>query len=150
MELNINETCIKYLGIQIDANLGWKPHINYIYNYIGQKIKRGVGVLSKVRYEFYYITSIRYYFYSRQLMLCLNLSLLATWCDHLRKHISINPGTLMCTTKKSSPNYDFLKIWWILKPLIHITQYLSFLIFLLKLLLFSWSSYCFQKFLYIS
>lgn len=58
VELNISDkslkqdTCIKYLGILIDANLGWKPHIDYI----AKKIKRGVGVLSKIRY--YVSTSI--------------------------------------------------------------------------------------------
>ena len=40
------EYCIKYLGILIDSNLNWKSHIGYV----AKKIKRGVGVLSKLRY----------------------------------------------------------------------------------------------------
>ena len=40
------EYCIKYLGILIDSNLNWKCHIGYV----AKKRKRGVGVLSKLRY----------------------------------------------------------------------------------------------------
>ncbi len=40
------EYCIKYLGILIDSNLNWKSHIEYVV----KKIKRGIGVLSKLRY----------------------------------------------------------------------------------------------------
>jgi hypothetical protein len=40
------ENCIKYLGIFIDSNLNWKPQIDYIT----KKIKRNVGILSKLRY----------------------------------------------------------------------------------------------------
>ncbi len=40
------EYCIKYLGILIDSNLNWKSHIGYIV----KKIKRGIKVLSKLRY----------------------------------------------------------------------------------------------------
>ena len=40
------EESLKYLGIFIDSNLSWKPHIKYI----SKKIKRNVGVLSKLRY----------------------------------------------------------------------------------------------------
>ena len=41
-----NEKYIKYLGILIDSNLSWKPHINYIL----KKVKRNCGILSKIRY----------------------------------------------------------------------------------------------------
>ena len=40
------ESCIKYLGILIDSNLNWKPQIAYI----AKKIKRSVGILSKLRH----------------------------------------------------------------------------------------------------
>jgi hypothetical protein len=40
------EKCIKYLGIFIDSNLSWKPQVDNI----AKKIKRSVGVLSKLRY----------------------------------------------------------------------------------------------------
>ena len=37
---------IKYLGIQIDANLNWKSQINNV----SKKISRSIGLLSKIRY----------------------------------------------------------------------------------------------------
>jgi len=37
---------IKYLGIYIDSHLNWKAHVSYI----AKKIKRCIGVLSKIRY----------------------------------------------------------------------------------------------------
>ena len=40
------EKCIKYLGVFIDSSLSWKSQIQYILT----KIKRGVGILSKIRY----------------------------------------------------------------------------------------------------
>ena len=40
------ENSIRYLGIYIDSNLNWKIHINYI----AKKIKRSIGILSKLRY----------------------------------------------------------------------------------------------------
>ena len=40
------EKCIKYLGIFIYSNLSWKPQVDNI----AKKIKRSVGVLSKLRY----------------------------------------------------------------------------------------------------
>ena len=40
------EDCIKYLGVQIDSHLNWKPQIENIT----KKLKRSVGILSKVRY----------------------------------------------------------------------------------------------------
>ncbi len=52
LQLTINsvslrqESCIKYLGIYIDSNFNWKSHIDYI----AKKIKRSIGILSKLRY----------------------------------------------------------------------------------------------------
>ena len=41
-----HEKCIKYLGILIDSSLSWKPHIEFI----SKKIRRSIGVLSKIRH----------------------------------------------------------------------------------------------------
>ena len=40
------ESSTKYLGIIIDENLNWKAHISHIEN----KIKRGIGVISRLRH----------------------------------------------------------------------------------------------------
>jgi len=40
------EKSIRYLGIYIDCNLSWKDHIEYI----SRKIKRNIGILSKLRH----------------------------------------------------------------------------------------------------
>ena len=40
------DSCIKYLGILIDANLSWKPQIACII----KKIKRSGGILSRLRH----------------------------------------------------------------------------------------------------
>ena len=40
------ESSIRYLGIMIDSNLNWKSHISYV----SKKIRRSVGILSKLRY----------------------------------------------------------------------------------------------------
>ena len=40
------EYCIKYLGDFIDSNLNWKSQVNHIT----KKVKRSIGVLSKLRY----------------------------------------------------------------------------------------------------
>ena len=37
---------MKYLGVFIDSSLSWKSQIQYILT----KIKRSVGILSKIRY----------------------------------------------------------------------------------------------------
>ena len=41
-----HEQCIKYLGILIDSNLSWKPQIENII----KKVRRGVGIICKIRY----------------------------------------------------------------------------------------------------
>ena len=40
------EKSIQYLGIIIDSNLEWKQHVNYLTN----RIKDNIGLLSKIRY----------------------------------------------------------------------------------------------------
>ena len=46
--INLNqEFSIKYLGIIIDSNLSWKSQVSYI----AKKIKRNIGILSKLRYN---------------------------------------------------------------------------------------------------
>ena len=42
----LEENCIRYIGIYIDSNISWKSHINYI----AKKIKRSVGILSRLCY----------------------------------------------------------------------------------------------------
>ena len=42
------EKCIKYLGILINSQISWKPQIESIT----KKLKRSVGLLSKIRYFF--------------------------------------------------------------------------------------------------
>ena len=37
---------VKYLGVILDENLSWEPHINYI----SLKLRKANGVLSKIRY----------------------------------------------------------------------------------------------------
>ena len=52
INLNINDTslkekpCIRYIGIMLNSNLNWKSHVNYS----STKIKRSIGILSKMRY----------------------------------------------------------------------------------------------------
>ena len=41
------EKCVKYLGIFVDSHLNWKIHVHNI----SKKIKRSIGILSKVRYH---------------------------------------------------------------------------------------------------
>ena len=44
----VNE--FNYLGIFLDSNLTWKPHITYIY--ICKKISRNNGVFAKLKHMF--------------------------------------------------------------------------------------------------
>ena len=52
------ELCIKYLGIYIDSNLNWKSQTNYI----AKKIKRSIGILSKLRYNVSELILINLYY----------------------------------------------------------------------------------------
>jgi len=52
------EKYIKYLGILIDSNLSWKPHINYILS----KVKRNCGILCKIRYFVDLRTRVQLYY----------------------------------------------------------------------------------------
>ena len=45
-QMLIQETSIRYLGVYIDYNISWKTHITNI----SKKIKRSIGILSKLRY----------------------------------------------------------------------------------------------------
>ena len=40
------ETSIQYLGVMLDCNLKWKAHINYLT----KKVKRNIGLISKIGY----------------------------------------------------------------------------------------------------
>ena len=42
----MHENSIKYLGIMIDSHLNWKSQVSYI----SKKIKRNIGILSKIRH----------------------------------------------------------------------------------------------------
>ena len=37
---------IKYLGVILDKNLNWKPHIQHV----NMKISKGIGILAKMRH----------------------------------------------------------------------------------------------------
>ena len=45
------ETSIRYLGVYIDYDISWKTHITNI----SKKIKRSIGILSKLRYFLSYL-----------------------------------------------------------------------------------------------
>ena len=45
-QMLMQETSIRYLGVYIDYNISWKTHITNI----SKKIKRSIGILSKLRY----------------------------------------------------------------------------------------------------
>ena len=72
--INLNqEFSIKYLGIIIDSNLSWKSQVSYI----AKKIKRNIGILSKLRYYVNLdILVILYY-------ALINISLLNLWFNFL-------------------------------------------------------------------
>ena len=52
-------SCIKYLGLYIYSNLSWKDHIDYVC----KKVKRSIGVLSKLRH-FVTTTVLKTLYYS--------------------------------------------------------------------------------------
>ena len=51
-------TSYKYLGVYIDNNLSWKPHIDYI----SKKIARACGYLAKIRHSVHIDTLISVYY----------------------------------------------------------------------------------------
>ena len=67
----------KYLGLHIDSHLTWKPHIEHIT----KKIKRCIGIISKIRYfvslqvlvQLYYTLIFPFLTYS-----------LTTWGAHIK------------------------------------------------------------------
>ena len=72
--INLNqEFSIKYLGIIIDSNLSWKSQVSYIAN----KIKRNVGILSKLRYYVNLDILAKLYY------ALINISLLNLWFNFL-------------------------------------------------------------------
>ena len=46
-QMLMQETSIRYLGLYIDYNISWKTHITDI----SKKIKRSIGILSKLHYS---------------------------------------------------------------------------------------------------
>ena len=72
--VNLNqEFSIKYLGIIIDSNLSWKSQVSYI----AKKIKRNIGILSKLRYYVNLDILVKLYY------ALINISLLNLWFNFL-------------------------------------------------------------------
>ena len=72
--INLNqEFSIKYLGIIIDSNLSWKSQVSYI----AKKIKRNIGILSKLRYYVNFDILVKVYY------ALINISLLNLWFNFL-------------------------------------------------------------------
>ena len=72
--INLNqEFSIKYLGIIIDSNLSWKSQVSYI----AKKIKRNIGILSKLRYYVNLDVLVILYY------ALINISLLNLWFNFL-------------------------------------------------------------------
>ena len=72
--INLNqEFSIKYLGIIIDSNLSWKSQVSYI----AKKIKRNIGILSKLRYYVNLDILVKLYY------ALINISLLNLWFNFL-------------------------------------------------------------------
>ena len=72
--INLNqEFSIKYLGIIIDSNLSWKSQVSYI----AKKIKRNIGILSKLRYYVNLDILVKRYY------ALINISLLNLWFNFL-------------------------------------------------------------------
>ena len=72
--INLNqEFSIKYLGIIIDSNLSWKSQVSYI----AKKIKRNIGILSKLRYYVNFDILVKLYY------ALINISLLNLWFNFL-------------------------------------------------------------------
>ena len=91
------EKSIKYLGIYIDQHLSWKSHILYL----AKKIKRGIGVLSKIRH-FVNIKILT------QLYI-LPLSILNLWPIRVGQYISVFFKLNSNLTEKDSENYDLVQ-----------------------------------------
>ena len=80
------EDSIKYLGIMIDSHLNWKSQVNYI----SKKIKRNIGILSKLRH---YVKTLTNLFYSL-------ISIFDLWSYCLGEHLQINFNPIYQFTKK--------------------------------------------------
>ena len=55
------ETSIRYLGVYIDYNISWKMH----FTNISKKIKRSIGILSKLSYFLSTETLLKNTFFNR-------------------------------------------------------------------------------------
>ena len=60
------ELSIKYLGVTLDSELSWKSHISFVEN----KIKRSIGILSKLRY-YINLSTLKNLYYSLIVVLSL-------------------------------------------------------------------------------
>ena len=92
----MHENYIKYLGIMIDSHLNWKSQVSYI----SKKIKRNVGILSKLRHYVNLKTLTN-------LILLTYISIFDIWNYCLAEHLQINFNPNYQFTKKSSSNHYF-------------------------------------------
>ena len=87
-QILMHENSIKYLGIMIDSHLNWKSQVSYI----SKKIKRNIGILSKIRH-FVNLKTLSMLYYS------LHISIFDIWNFCMGEHLQIY----------FSPNYNFTK-----------------------------------------
>ena len=94
------EKFIKYLGVIIESNLSWKPQVGCI----SKKLKRSLGVLSKIRYyvDINILISLHY---------ALIYPFFDIWHNCLGQHVLNNPETSLCLTEKSTASHNILKIY---------------------------------------
>ena len=91
--INLNqEFSIKYLGIIIDSKLSWKSQVSYI----AKKIKRNIGILSKLRYYVNLDILVKRYY------ALINISLLNLWFNFLGQHLFFNYPAFVHFTKESN------------------------------------------------
>ena len=97
----MQEKFIKYLALLIDSHLSWKYHMLHI----SKKIKRCIGILSKVRHSVTNHVLIQLYYSLIYPFLTYSL---ITWGNTYTYQTSLLP--LIIFTKKSSQNNDILRI----------------------------------------
>jgi hypothetical protein len=57
-KLIIRKQQVKFLGVLLDENLSWKPHINYVCN----KISKSIGVIYRARFNLSPSTKLSLYY----------------------------------------------------------------------------------------
>ena len=106
------EFFIKYLGLMIDSHLNWKEHVNCIV----KKIRRGIGILSKIRHYVSHETLLSIYY--ALLHPFLTYGLLA-WGNtygsttnpvYILQKKAVRVMTFSCFDEHSSPLFKLLNI----------------------------------------